>query len=378
MFGCGETTCQDDDKPPPPPPCETFESCDTCINDYCSWAVGVGCLESCDMIADVICYGPEDTPPPGSVDVCSAADLTVSNKELCASKMDCTSCVGTTITPTFNNEVSESTCQWRDDGTCIAECDRGGCGETVCPVDTTKIPCESYESCDTCLNDECSWAPFVGCLESCDVIADTPCYEVAEMDNGPTDMPPPGPADVCAAAEIVVANEELCGSQTDCSSCVSTVLLVPSFMDQEPSSTCEWRELDSTCITGCNMGGCGSDTCPDTSTSTVVETSKPDEVSTPNGNNCHTFGTCEDCVTGSCAWVPSEGCIEECSMIADTSCFEGQDACPVVESEDPAVDSASLEIEFEASDESTAARGIMTFTLEFVGAFAATVLALIL
>ena len=72
MFGCGETTCQDDDKPPPPPPCETFESCGTCINDYCSWAVGVGCLESCDMIADVICYGPEDTPPPGSVDVCSA------------------------------------------------------------------------------------------------------------------------------------------------------------------------------------------------------------------------------------------------------------------------------------------------------------------
>ena len=43
---------------------------------------------------------------------------------------------------------------------------------------------------------------------------------------------------------------------------------------------------------------------------------------------CYSSGSCGDCHNTGCSWSPPVGCLEDCSMIADVSCYGPSTTCP--------------------------------------------------
>jgi hypothetical protein len=167
--------------------CNNNTSCDSCLGENCVWVPVEGCLETCDVIADTACYDIQFFP-----------NSTV--EEICILAMDC----------------------------------------------------EDHDTCDECLEDMCSWAPSVGCLESCDVIADTPCFVSS---NTSTTI-----EETCMASEESVADEMICTSNLDCGTCVGTLL-------SDGMTTCQWFEEGAYCSSGCGIMGCGTTSCSEATTS---------------------------------------------------------------------------------------------------------------
>jgi hypothetical protein len=109
-------------------------------------------------------------------EICTVAEDAEADADLCSSKSGCGSCVDTVLTD------GASTCQWLSNVEfCASGCGMAGCGETTCSslTLTDESPsCEDRTACEECLDSSCAWAPFVGCLSSCGVIADTSCFSV--------------------------------------------------------------------------------------------------------------------------------------------------------------------------------------------------------
>ena len=106
--------------------CIDQASCRDCLNSNCDWT-SAGCLDSCDMIADVSCYTFEYFPDTTTEELCTIADTSKADSDLCGSQTDCSSCVGSVLSD------GVTTCMWFDGGFCESECGMWGCGETTCP-----------------------------------------------------------------------------------------------------------------------------------------------------------------------------------------------------------------------------------------------------
>jgi hypothetical protein len=260
--------------------CSTYDdSCNGCIeNSPCVWVPEVGCIESCDLIADTSCYSPQYFTNNVSLDeICTIATNDVSNYILCDSQIDCTSCVDTLLSGTTD------TCQWfkSDNGTegyCGHECGMSGCGELTCDDGSTMVDddgvtvvdnddriisnCEINISCRDCLSASstaCGWVSGMGCLESCNVIADVGCYDIENFNRDPNVLMTGD--DICTVASNDIADMDLCNSQTDCTTCIEASLASSSSDPSNTASTCRWFSDGNFCGSECNMIGCGETTC---------------------------------------------------------------------------------------------------------------------
>ena len=284
--------------------CSNNTSCENCLDGGCVWVPFQGCLESCDVIADISCYDPVFFPDTTNEDICVIADDQVADQELCNNQQGCDSCVNSVLSD------GTTTCQWFADGEyCASGCGMLGCGDATCSdppandvpdiaFNTTTLPsiaCDAYVSCNECLSESCAWIDSnIGCVEDCAAVADTSCYTTSTDINVTVD-------DTCQKASSNEADDLLCQEPTDCQACVTTVL--------SDGSSCLW---DGTfCAYGCHPEiGCGTDICPTN-----------DVGLEPGEHDCDTYDTCNDCLSASCAWAPVEGCLESCSVIADTACY---------------------------------------------------------
>jgi len=110
--------------------CFEKTSCRECFDGGCEWSEA-GCLDDCDMIADVGCYRLQYFEGMTVDEVCTVADNDKADSTLCSSQADCSSCVGSVLSDGVN------TCQWFEDvGFCASACGMIGCGETTCPSET--------------------------------------------------------------------------------------------------------------------------------------------------------------------------------------------------------------------------------------------------
>merc|ERR1712241_1619366 len=138
MMGCGETMCNNEVEIGTND-CESKSAtCRDCLNDEtstCGWVNGVGCFDSCNVIADVACYDIQnfnsDRVMTGN-DICVVAENDEADTFLCESQPDCTSCVATALV-----SDSSKSCHWSQDGNyCSSHCGMYGCGETTtCAAD---------------------------------------------------------------------------------------------------------------------------------------------------------------------------------------------------------------------------------------------------
>ena len=327
----------------------TETSCTDCLSiDGCNaWVpsgteVGSGeCFPSCmDAPQDVACYTNStlggDSSTSTVEDVCEVAVTEQTDAELCASEgsASCEDCTSITLSDGF------STCLWfstggggggdmmmgdeqpTTGGFCTNQCGMDGCGVATCneeeidnnvpggPGDTDMdgTNCTALSSsCEECLDMECAWlGTGAGCISGCDIIADVKCFD---QDTFPD-------LDVTESCEAVVeieAEDMLCDSQTDCTSCVSTTL--------SSGSTCRWNEEFSFCSSGATQVGPGTTEC------SIPSDTPPDSGSTTSPT-CEMNSGCEECLGSSCAWAPVAGCIPSCSIIADTSCYSLDSSSP--------------------------------------------------
>lgn len=265
MEGCGVTTCDgvdgDMDGDENDVDCESFESCAECLEESCAWIPGgFGCMESCDVVADVSCYNAETFPDFAEAETCQAADEIEAEAALCDRQDNCTACVDTALS-------TNSTCQWiAEYNFCSSACTQVGCGTTTCQDDSPDpSTCEENTTCEECLGNACAWVPMEGCLPSCSVIADTSCYELDVGVDFPTSTTRQGgetPESVCAVAAANESDAAACSNQTDCGSCVSTSL-------SNGMNTCSWYGTYCDSL-ACGMDSCGSTTCDDDDASTSL------------------------------------------------------------------------------------------------------------
>jgi len=121
--------------------------------------------------------------------------------------------------------------------------------------------CAMYnESCNGCLQHSCAWTDTAGCLTSCDIIADVNCYSSEQYstatspknNNDETSIPIPiiTNDEICAIAEDDKSDSILCYGQSDCTSCVDTILV------SDRTLTCKWFTTDGG--DGGGDGFCGS------------------------------------------------------------------------------------------------------------------------
>lgn len=261
--GCGTATCgdlgnggddddDDDDIGDDTSNCTAFTSCTECFEMNCAWlGTGRGCLEGCDIIADISCYDQSTFPGLDAAQACDAVIAIESEELLCDQQSDCTSCVSTTLS-------SGSTCLWNEEFSfCSNAPTLVGPGTTVCNDASTQT-CVTNGSCEECLGSSCAWAPVQGCLPSCDMIADTSCYSMGSSSITATARQDGGvggetPESICALADSNTADDILCSGLIDCGSCVSTVL-------SDGQSTCKWFGTYCSSL-ACDMVACGSETC---------------------------------------------------------------------------------------------------------------------
>ncbi|OEU20192.1 hypothetical protein FRACYDRAFT_268196 [Fragilariopsis cylindrus CCMP1102] len=139
--------------------------------------------------------------------------------------------------------------------------------------------CESNTSCRDCLSSTstatttCGWVNGMGCLESCNIIADVGCYDIENFNGNDGLMTGD---DICTVAENDIANSELCDSQIDCTTCIETSLLVASSSWKPiaaATTKCKWFSDMNFCGSECNMIGCGESTCTTADSETDNESS---------------------------------------------------------------------------------------------------------
>lgn len=100
---------------------------DTNETTPCGYLPGFGCMDSCDIIADVACYSSKGYlfENMEGEDICEIADADEAASTFCYSQGDCSSCVS-------------NDCQWFGPemgfkpGYCSSECTMVGCGATTC------------------------------------------------------------------------------------------------------------------------------------------------------------------------------------------------------------------------------------------------------
>jgi hypothetical protein len=282
--------------------CGTTTSCLDCLNqDGCdAWSVGT-CFESCDNAPlDVGCYSSENFDGMAPEEICTKHDNDKADTELCSSQSGCGSCVDTVLS-------DGSSCQWFGEfGFCGSGCGFIGlCGVTTCeaPPPPSEAPseaplpseCGGAATCLDCLNQVGCDAWSVGmCFESCDnAPTDVGCYSSEYFDGI-------GPEEICTKHDNDKADTELCSSQTECSSCVDTVM-------SDGDRSCQWFEDGGYCGSGCDMNGCGVTTCEDATTI-----------------GCAAAATCMDCLSqdGCDAWLDAT-CFESCDDAPlDVSCYK--------------------------------------------------------
>lgn len=107
--------------------------------------------------------------------------------------------------------------------------------------------CSFKVSCIECLEAPCTWYGFGTCLDFEPVLMDVPRYS---LDDGGTVQ------SVCETAANDKTDADLCASKLDCQSCFEAVL-------SDGRGTCFWFGDSGYCGSGCNMMGCGSETCND-------------------------------------------------------------------------------------------------------------------
>merc|ERR1712241_692275 len=143
MFGCGETMCNNEVGDIDTDDCASKSAtCQDCLNhetSTCGWVNGVGCFDSCNVIADVACYDIQNFNSDRMMtvnDICVAAENDEADTYLCESQTDCTSCVATALVSDPNKS-----CHWSQDGNyCSSHCGMDGCGETTsCVADAGMI-----------------------------------------------------------------------------------------------------------------------------------------------------------------------------------------------------------------------------------------------
>ena len=222
--------------------------------------------------------------------------------------------------------------------------------------------CSSPTTCSDCIGAattaSCAWSGVYGCMESCDIVSDTSCYSLQEGANF-GDLTAD---EICNIAENDQADEVLCYTQTDCTSCVDAVL-------SDGENTCQWFEFEdfSYCGSACGMVGCGKTTCDGLTEVSNLNDDYDDvfpfiingdddfDVFSDNGNGdifndggvsndiaCEIkSSSCRNCLGGgdaasltstsrstpsSCAWFPGLGCFGSCLLIADETCFSMKDS----------------------------------------------------
>ena len=109
--------------------------------------------------------------------------------------------------------------------------------------------CGSHDKCSDCLSSDCVWA--IGrCMDDC-LVSDVACY-ASEYFGEMT------PQQICKVEENRNLDSEVCGNQTSCADCTSTVL--PS----DETANCMWfeNERGGYCQARCGMMGCGVYECP--------------------------------------------------------------------------------------------------------------------
>jgi len=132
--------------------------------------------------------------------------------------------------------------------------------ETTTSSTEAFVDCSTLTTCSECLDNEgCAHWTADECHASC-VIADASCYTNTGGFAGMT------VDEICTKADDDRKDSALCGSMTDCTSCIESV--------QSDGKTCMWFEDDGFCDTGCNMIGCGSTdatTCQTITTGATVD-----------------------------------------------------------------------------------------------------------
>ena len=324
--------------------CLSIEGCNAWVPSASE--VGSGeCFPSCmDAPQDVACYTNSTLGGDASStveDVCQVAVTTQSDAELCASEgsSSCEDCTSITLSDGFK------TCLWFSTNTgdnnnmmmgdeqptggfCTNQCGMDGCGVATCD-DEEEIPgggggpggdnnmdidgtnCTAVSSsCEECLDMECAWlGTGAGCISSCDIIADVKCFDL-------TTFPDLDVTESCEAVVEIEAEDMLCDSQPDCTSCVSTTL--------SNGSTCRWNEEFTFCSSGSTQVGPGTTECSISSDTTPPASGS----SATSPSSCEMNSGCEECLGSSCAWAPVAGCLPSCSIIADTSCYSLESSSP--------------------------------------------------
>ncbi len=127
---------------------------------------------------------------------------------------------------------------------CVLELDEAATSTTQATSSTAAVvDCSMLTTCSDCLeNEACAHWTVDECHSSC-VMADASCYTNSGGFTGMTID------EICTKADDDREDSALCGSMTDCTSCVEAV--------KSDDETCMWFE-EGYCDTGCNMGGCGS------------------------------------------------------------------------------------------------------------------------
>jgi hypothetical protein len=110
--------------------------------------------------------------------------------------------------------------------------------------------CNEFSTCIDCIDQGCSWAGTGECLESCDIIADAPCYSTEYYFDNMT------AEEICNIEEDRIEDFEACSALSNCTDCVSTLL--PS----DENRTCMWFAEFGYCDSACGMNGCGVYECP--------------------------------------------------------------------------------------------------------------------
>lgn len=200
MNGCGDTECISDDT------C-FLGTCEECLDaPNCTWQEQGGCAPTC-MIQDVSCFTIDTFPGLNASETCQVAADQASDSTLCAGKTGCADCTSTTLSD------GNTTCQWFNNGNyCANGCDMNGCGVAQCNSDNDECFLGSCQDCFDSPNN-CAWVPDVGCLISCDVIADTECFPSSDYNA----------SDVCTESSV--------GSTTaSAGSAVSTVAVAAATL----------------------------------------------------------------------------------------------------------------------------------------------------
>ena len=146
-------------------------------------------------------------------------------------------CAGLTAFCTFSeNGTSDTTCALKLDDGVIAGSSTGGGDD-----------CSALTTCNECLaNEGCAhWSvggSFSECISSC-VMMEVACYTTEGVTSMTTD-------EICTQADNDSKDSKLCGSMSDCTSCLEAV-------KSDGASTCMWFD-QGFCDKGCNLMGCGS------------------------------------------------------------------------------------------------------------------------